>query len=95
MAARVVQKPVKLALERAQMWGPVGGRPTTVQHIQLGATQDGKLTAISHEAIVHTSIMEDFLEPCANQTRMLYSPVGRNPPQASALASRTRPSKRN
>jgi xanthine dehydrogenase YagR molybdenum-binding subunit len=73
MAAKIVQKPVKLALERPQMWGPVGGRPTTVQHIQLAATADGKLTAISHAAICHTSIMEDFLEPSADQTRMLYA----------------------
>lgn len=73
MAARAVQKPVKLALQRPQMWGPVGGRPTTVQHIKLGATPDGKLTEVRHDVIVHTSVMEDFLEPSADQTRMLYS----------------------
>jgi xanthine dehydrogenase YagR molybdenum-binding subunit len=73
MAAKVVQKPVKLALERPQMWGPVGGRPTTVQHIELGATADGKLTGVQHDVLVHTSIMEDFLEPSADQTRMLYA----------------------
>jgi xanthine dehydrogenase YagR molybdenum-binding subunit len=73
MAAKVVGKPVKLALERPQMWGPVGGRPTTVQHIQLAATSDGKLTSVQHDVIVHTSVMEDFLEPSAVQTRMLYA----------------------
>jgi xanthine dehydrogenase YagR molybdenum-binding subunit len=73
MAAKVVQKPVKLVLERPQMWGPVGGRPTTVQHIKLGATADGKLTAVQHDVIVHTSVMEDFLEASATQTRMLYA----------------------
>jgi xanthine dehydrogenase YagR molybdenum-binding subunit len=73
MAAKVVQKPVKLALERTQMWGPVGGRPTTVQRIKMAATPDGKLTGVQHDVIVHTSVMEDFLEPSADQTRMLYS----------------------
>jgi xanthine dehydrogenase YagR molybdenum-binding subunit len=73
MVAKVTQKPVKLALERPQMWGPVGGRPATVQHIKLGATSDGKLTGIQHNVIVHTSVMEDFLEPSATQTRMLYA----------------------
>jgi xanthine dehydrogenase YagR molybdenum-binding subunit len=73
MAAKAVQKPVKLALERPQMWGPVGGRPTTMQHVQLAATADGKLTGVQHDVIVHTSIMEDFLEPSADQTRMLYA----------------------
>jgi xanthine dehydrogenase YagR molybdenum-binding subunit len=73
MAAKVVQKPVKLALDRPQMWGPVGGRPTTVQRINLAATQDGKITGVEHNVIVHTSVMEDFLEPSADQTRMLYA----------------------
>ena len=73
MASKVVQEPVKLALERPQMWGPVGGRPATVQHIRLSATPDGKLMGVQHDVIVHTSVMEDFLEPSADQTRMLYS----------------------
>lgn len=73
MTAKIVHLPVKLVLERPQMWGPVGGRPSTVQRIQLGATADGHITAIQHDVIVHTSVMEDFLEPSANQTRMLYA----------------------
>jgi xanthine dehydrogenase YagR molybdenum-binding subunit len=73
MAAKSVGKPVKLALERGQMFGPVGSRPTTIQNIKLGATADGKLLAIRHDVIVHTSTMEDFLEPSALQTRLLYN----------------------
>lgn len=73
MAAKVVQKPVKLAPERPQMWGPVGGRPTTVQHIQMAATPDGTITGVQHDVIVHTSTMEDFMEHSAGLTRMLYS----------------------
>ena len=75
MAARVVKKPVKLVLEREQMFGPVGARPRTVQHIKLGANNEGKLLAIQHDVIVHTSVLEDFLEPSAFQTRMLYDSV--------------------
>jgi xanthine dehydrogenase YagR molybdenum-binding subunit len=73
IAAKVVDKPVKLALERPQMWGPVGGRPATVQHIKLAATDDGRITGVQHDVIVHTSLMEDFHEPSAAQTRMLYA----------------------
>ncbi len=73
MAARQINRPVKIALERPQMFGPVGARPRTHQHIVLGATRDGKLTAISHDVHAHTSVMEDFLEPSAVQTRMLYA----------------------
>jgi xanthine dehydrogenase YagR molybdenum-binding subunit len=73
MAAREVGKPVKLVLSRRQMYGPVGARPQTEQKITLGATRDGTLTAIRHESVSHTSRFEDFLEPAAMQTRMLYA----------------------
>ncbi len=73
MAAKVVNRPVKLALDRTQMFGPVGARPTTIQNMKLGATHDGKLTAIQHQVYMHTSVMEDFTEPSAMQTRLLYN----------------------
>jgi xanthine dehydrogenase YagR molybdenum-binding subunit len=73
MAAKIVGRPVKLALERNQMFGPVGSRPATVQKIRLGASADGKLLGVEHAVILHTSVMEDFLEPAAVPTRMLYS----------------------
>jgi xanthine dehydrogenase YagR molybdenum-binding subunit len=73
MAAKAVGRPVKLGLDRSQMFGPVGGRPATVQKIRLGAAADGKLLAVRHDVILHASVMEDFLEGCAVQTRMLYS----------------------
>ncbi len=73
MAAKVVNRPVKLVLDRTQMFGPVGARPRTVQNIKFGATADGKLLGIQHDALMHTSVMEDFTEPSATQTRMLYA----------------------
>ncbi len=73
MAARKVQRPVKLILARPQMFGPVGGRPQTEQHIVLGARRDGTLTAIGHDVLSHTSEIEDFTEPSAVVTRMLYA----------------------
>jgi xanthine dehydrogenase YagR molybdenum-binding subunit len=73
MAAKAVGRPVKLALDRSQMFGPVGSRPATVQKIRLGASADGRLLGVEHNVILTASVMEDFLEPCAAQTRMLYS----------------------
>ena len=73
MAARIVQKPVQLALARPQMFGPVGGRPATVNRIRLAATPDGKLTAIQHDATMTTSVMEDFVETVILPARMLYA----------------------
>jgi xanthine dehydrogenase YagR molybdenum-binding subunit len=73
MASKVVGRPVKLALARNQMFGPVGSRPATVQKIRLGASPDGRLLGIQHDVILHTSVLEDFLEASALQSRMLYA----------------------
>ncbi len=72
MAARALQRPVKLVLTRRQMYGPVGARPQTEQQIALGALKDGTLTAVRHDVLSHTSRFEDFSEPSAMVTRMLY-----------------------
>ncbi len=73
MAAKKVGRPVKLFLTRRQMFGPVGGRPLTVQRVTLGASRDGTLTAMRHRVTASTSMLEDWLEPSAVQTRMLYA----------------------
>ena len=73
LAARRVGRPVKLVLERTEMFGPVGARPRTEQYLQLGARRDGSLVAVSHSVLSHTSLLEDFTEPSATVTRMLYA----------------------
>ena len=73
MASRKLQRPVKLVLARPQMFGPVGGRPQTEQHIVLAARRDGTLTAVRHDVVSHTSQLEDFTEPSSAPTRMLYA----------------------
>jgi xanthine dehydrogenase YagR molybdenum-binding subunit len=73
VASKVVGKPVKLTLGRMQMFGPVGYRPTTLNHIKLGATSDGKLTAMQQDVVMNASVMEDFTEHSASPTKMLYA----------------------
>ncbi|MDB5888991.1 MAG: xanthine dehydrogenase family protein molybdopterin-binding subunit, partial [Rhodocyclales bacterium] len=73
MAARHVGRPVKLVLDRPQMFGPVGGRPNTEQKIQLGTTRDGHLTAMTHDTTSYTSQIEDWPDSSAMVTRMLYA----------------------
>ncbi len=73
LAAKQVKRPVKIALERPQMFGPVGARPCTYQQISLGAAADGKLTAIKHEVHTNTSLLEDYLESAAFPTRVMYA----------------------
>ena len=72
MAARAIQRPVKLVLTRRQMYGPVGARPQTEQKLALGAMKDGTLTAVRHDVVSHTSRFEDFSETSAMVSRILY-----------------------
>ncbi|HEX4240659.1 MAG TPA: xanthine dehydrogenase family protein molybdopterin-binding subunit [Steroidobacteraceae bacterium] len=72
MASRRLGRPVKLVLDRSQMFGPVGGRPLTVQALEIGAQRDGKFVATRHDVVSHTSMIEDFTEPAALQTRIMY-----------------------
>ncbi|MBW4474904.1 MAG: xanthine dehydrogenase family protein molybdopterin-binding subunit [Stenomitos rutilans HA7619-LM2] len=73
MAARQVNRPVKLVLGRIQMFGPVGFRPETMQQVSLGATRDGKLTALRHAGTSITSTFDEFIEPVAKTARMIYA----------------------
>jgi xanthine dehydrogenase YagR molybdenum-binding subunit len=73
LAARATGRPVKLALTRRQMFYDTGHRPRTDQRIRLAAGQDGKLTAIIHEATAETSRYEEFVEGITNQSEFFYS----------------------
>src|SRR5207253_7424011 len=73
MAARQVRKPVSIVLDRPQMFGPVGGRPGTEQHVVLAATRDGRLTALRHDVVSHTSVLEDYVEGAASPSRSVYA----------------------
>lgn len=72
IAAQQVKRPVKLVVTREQMFTSVGFRSHSSQRIRLGAKQDGKLTAISHEIHTQTSVFEDFIEHVGVATPMLY-----------------------
>jgi xanthine dehydrogenase YagR molybdenum-binding subunit len=72
MAAKVAQRPVKLVLDRTQMFGPVGSRPNTSQHIKLAASADGKLLLQQHDSTCYTSFISDWVESAAAQTTLLY-----------------------
>ena len=73
LAARVAKRPVKLAITRQQMFSLVGHRPQTIQHLILAADRQGKLLAMQHEVWSETSRFDEFVEPSALQTRMLYA----------------------
>src|SRR5437660_1820161 len=72
-AARVVGRPAKLAQTRQQMFGPVGYRSPTIQHIRLGAGRDGRHTAIAHAVVAQTNALYEMTEPAAVPTRTMYA----------------------
>ena len=73
LCAKAVGRPVKLALERPQMFGSVGNRPHTEQTLALGADANARLTAVSHATISETSAIEDWVETSSLTARMLYA----------------------
>lgn len=73
LAARHVQRPVKLVLTRRQMFHSTGHRPRSHQRIALGAAQDGRLSAMIHEGTGETSRYEQFVEALTSVSTFLYS----------------------
>jgi xanthine dehydrogenase YagR molybdenum-binding subunit len=73
LGARVTGRPVKVMLSRREMYYTVGYRPHTVQRVALGASRDGRLTAILHEGYQETSRYEEFSEALLNASRLLHS----------------------
>lgn len=73
LGARVARRPVKLMLSRREMYYGTGYRPHTVQRVALGASGDGKLQAIVHDAHQETSTYEEYTEALLSATRFLHS----------------------
>jgi xanthine dehydrogenase YagR molybdenum-binding subunit len=72
-ASRKLGRPVKLVVTREMMFQNVGHRPRTQQRIRLGATAEGKLVALMHDSLNHTSILDDYSEGCSEATPYSYS----------------------
>jgi xanthine dehydrogenase YagR molybdenum-binding subunit len=77
LCAQHVQRPVKLALTRQQMFTLAGYRTPTIQRLRLGAGPDGRLSAIVHDVIEQTSTVQEFAEQTAVVTRMMYASPNR------------------
>ncbi|PWR14732.1 xanthine dehydrogenase [Micromonospora sicca] len=73
LAARQVDRPVRLALTRQQLFGPIGYRTPTIQRVRLGADADGRIAAVCHDAISQTSTLTEFTEQAAVYTRSMYA----------------------
>ena len=72
LAARALGRSVRLVLSRAQMYA-LGYRPATIERLALGATVDGRLCALAHEAIAMTSQYEEFARDDIGWSAKLYT----------------------
>jgi xanthine dehydrogenase YagR molybdenum-binding subunit len=75
MAARIVGRPVKLAVTRAQMFTSNGYRPRTIQKMQFAVDPRGTLLSMRHDGYTQMSqpALGEFAEPVGLATEMLYA----------------------
>ncbi|NUU04063.1 aldehyde oxidoreductase molybdenum-binding subunit PaoC [Herbaspirillum robiniae] len=76
LAARAVQRPVKVALARPMIFNNTTHRPATIQRIRIGATRDGKITAMAHESW-SGDLAGGKPENAIQQSRLLYAGANR------------------
>lgn len=72
-AARELGRPVRLELTRQQMFPLHGHRARHRQHVRLGATADGRFTALEHGISVQTDAARRFVEHTGEASPMLYA----------------------
>ncbi|MEH2494845.1 xanthine dehydrogenase YagR molybdenum-binding subunit [Bradyrhizobium sp. AZCC 1678] len=72
LGARAAKRPVKVALQRPLMFNNTTHRPATIQRIRIGATRDGKITAIGHESW-SGDLPGGKADGAVSQTRLLYA----------------------
>ena len=76
LGARAARRPVKVALTRPLMFNNTTHRPATIQRIRIGATPDGKITAIGHESWSGDQ-PGGAPETAVSQTRLIYAGANR------------------
>ncbi|PLR47339.1 aldehyde oxidoreductase molybdenum-binding subunit PaoC [Chimaeribacter arupi] len=76
LGARAAKRPVKIALPRPFIPNNTTHRPATIQHIRIGADQDGHITAIAHESW-SGNLPEGKPETAVQQTELLYAGANR------------------
>ncbi len=73
MAARELDRPVRLVLTRAQMFTGTGHRPHNVSRVRLAADEEGRLQSVIHDGVQETSVYEEYTMNLVNTTRMAYA----------------------
>jgi xanthine dehydrogenase YagR molybdenum-binding subunit len=76
LGAREARRPVKVALPRPFIINNTTHRPATIQRIRIGATREGKITALGHESWSGDQ-PGGAPETAVSQTRLLYAGANR------------------
>ena len=77
LAARALQRPVKVMLPRPMIPNNTTHRPATIQHIRIGTDRQGKITAIAHDSW-SGNLPGGTPETAVNQTELLYAGANRH-----------------
>ena len=77
IASRQLQRPVKIALTRQQIFHVTTHRSDTIQRLRLGTDRDGRILAIGHDVFSGNLPSEQTYEGAAIQTRTLYAGANR------------------
>ncbi|MFC3077793.1 xanthine dehydrogenase family protein molybdopterin-binding subunit [Phenylobacterium terrae] len=72
-AAKVVDRPVKIVLSRAQMYSMLTYQGFIRQEVDVGCDAQGRLTALRHGVVTTTPISETFSEPATEISKNLYA----------------------
>ncbi len=72
LAAKRLNRPVRCVVSRSQAFTTEPYRAPTRQRIRIGATQDGKMTAFSHEGWELTSRVDNYAVAGTETTTRLY-----------------------
>jgi xanthine dehydrogenase YagR molybdenum-binding subunit len=77
IGARMLRRPVKVAMTRPQMFHATTHRNASEQHVRLGAERDGRLIAYGQDVLTHCARFDIYADPVCIAARMLYAAPNR------------------
>lgn len=77
IGARMLQRPVKVAMTRPQLFYLTTHRTASEQRVRLGANADGRLTAYGQDALVQTASFDNYVDPVMLAASTLYAAPNR------------------
>ncbi len=73
IAAKQLDRPVKIVMARQQVFDATVRRSNTEQNVKLGADAQGRISALIHDSLVSNLPEEDYFEPVGIGTHFAYA----------------------